>query len=348
MRREGHYATHTQEAIRAGKSLLKAWRTALRKVTASKAKSKAKKPTRPARKSKTTRPYVRKELLKVNNQNYRIKNGSVEIPTMFGDRVKIKLASYMLEKLEGKKSGGITLTKDRLFVSYSEIVEPVVPQGWLGMDLNLDNITTYDSRRCVKVTDMTRVRHIRTKCREKVGRFRRNDHRIRKEIAGKYGKKEKDRTTPLMHAAANEIVSRNQGIIMEDLTYMKDKWKKNGRTSKKTRTKLNSWGYHILQFMVEYKARRLGLPTKKVLATGTSSKCAECGGRLNSEAYRIVRCKNCRMSKDRDENAGRNILARGLWFGPVGFADEAMVRARSGRPDSNTSVDADQSSRGSP
>ena len=53
---------------------------------------------------------------------------------------------------------------------------------------------------------------------------------------------------------------------------------------------------------------------------------------------------------DRDKNAGRNILARGLWwFGPVGSASEAMaVRARSGKPDSNTLVDADQSSHGSP
>ena len=32
LRREGHYATHTQEAIKVGKSLLKAWRTALRKA----------------------------------------------------------------------------------------------------------------------------------------------------------------------------------------------------------------------------------------------------------------------------------------------------------------------------
>ena len=267
---------------------------------------------------------------------------------MFGKHVRIKLASYVTEKLEGKKLGGITITKDRLIVSCSETVGQVVPKGWLGMDLNLDNITTYDSKCCVKITDMSKVRRIREKCRRKVGHFKRNDHRIRKKIASKYGKKERDRTNPIMHAAVNEIVSCGQGIVMENLTGMRDRWKKNGKTSKKTRTKLNSWGYHILQFMVEYKARRLGLPTKKISAAGTSSRCAECGGKLNSEAYRIVRCRKCRVSVDRDENAGHNILARGLWFGPVGSAGEAMVRARSGRPDSNTSVDADQSSRGSP
>ena len=100
--------------------------------------------------------------------------------------------------------------------------------------------------------------------------------------------------------------------------------------------------------MVEYKARRLGLPTKKISAAGTSSRCAECGGKVNPKAHRMVTCTRCHVSIDRDKNAGKNILARGLWFGPVRSTDEAMVRARSGKPDSNTSVDADQSSRGSP
>ncbi len=353
MRRKGHYATHTQEAIKTGKSLLKAWRTALRKA-ARKAKDKKKgnaktRKSNPAKKpKKTTRPYVRKDVLKINNQNYKIIDGSIVIPAMLGDHVRIRLASYVSEKIQGGKLGGITLTKDRLIVSYSETVEQAVPDGWLGMDLNLDNITTYDSQCNVKVMDIAKVRHIREKCRGKVSRFKRNDHRVRKKIASKYGKKEKDRTTPIMHAAAGEIVSRNRGIVMEDLTDMKGKWKKGCGTSKKTRTKLNSWGYHILQFMVEYKARRLGLPTKKISAAGTSSRCAECGGKMNPEAHRMVTCTRCHVSIDRDKNAGKNILARGLWFGPVGSADEAMVRARSGKPDSNTSVDADQSSRGSP
>ncbi len=277
LRREGHYATHTQEAIKAGTSLLKSWRTVLRKA-ARKAKPKNRKNQSVKKPKKITRPYVRKELLKINNQNYKIIDGFIEIPMMLGNHVRIRLAPYVLEKIQGKKLGGITLTKDRLIVPYSETVEQTVPDGWLGMDLNLDNITTYDNQCNVKVTGMAKVRHVRTKCREKVGHLTRNDHRIRKEIAGKYGKKEKDRTAPLMHAAANEIISRNPGIVMEDLTDMKEGWKKGGKASRKTRTKLNSWGYHILQFMVEYKARRLGLPTKKVSAAGTSSRCAECGG----------------------------------------------------------------------
>ena len=47
---------------------------------------------------------------------------------------------------------------------------------------------------------------------------------------------------------------------------------------------------------------------------------------MKSEENRKLHCPSCGRMIDRDVNAARNILARGLRFGPVGLAGEAMVQ----------------------
>jgi len=60
------------------------------------------------------------------------------------------------------------------------------------------------------------------------------------------------------------------------------------------------------------------------------------------EENRLLHCPNCDFTLDRDVNAARNIVARGLRFKPVGSASEAMVQEPT-RPMVLLKVDADQS-----
>jgi transposase len=87
---------------------------------------------------------------------------------------------------------------------------------------------------------------------------------------------------------------------------------------------MNSWSFAELQRQIEYKARWEGLPVIYVKPHGTSSKCSICGHRL-SEENRQMKCASCGLTVDRDVNAARNILARGVRFAPVAQPVEAMV-----------------------
>jgi putative transposase len=80
---------------------------------------------------------------------------------------------------------------------------------------------------------------------------------------------------------------------------------------------------------LEYKARWDGIPVFYVPAWGTSTKCSICGNKtieLPNE-HRTLYCQKCNLKFDRDENAARNILAKGLLrFNSDGSSGEAMKR----------------------
>ena len=68
-----------------------------------------------------------------------------------------------------------------------------------------------------------------------------------------------------------------------------------------------------------------GISVFYVAAWGTSAKCATCGSRTYPNADRTLHCPNCRITFDRDENAAKNILAKGgLRFKPDGPPAEAV------------------------
>ena len=105
---------------------------------------------------------------------------------------------------------------------------------------------------------------------------------------------------------------------------------------------MNSWSYAELQRQIQYKADWNGIPVIYVRAFGTSAKCSMCGHRVLPEENRRLHCPKCDLTIDRDVNAARNILARGLRFKPVGSAHEAMVQERA-QAAPILRVDADQS-----
>jgi transposase len=91
---------------------------------------------------------------------------------------------------------------------------------------------------------------------------------------------------------------------------------------------MNSWSYGEIQRQVEYKARWEGVKVIYVPARNTSKWCSICGyNTLESTQCRLW-CSRCGTFLDRDENAARNIAARGLTFSPNGPPGEAMVEER--------------------
>lgn len=119
--------------------------------------------------------------------------------------------------------------------------------------------------------------------------------------------------------------ARGFGIVMEDLKGIRKLYRRGNLQAKNYRARMNSWSFYELQCQIEYKARWEGHPVIYVKPHGTSSKCSMCGHRL-SEENRMVKCLNCGLTIDRDVNAAKNILARGMRFVPDALPVEAMVQ----------------------
>lgn len=223
------------------------------------------------------------------------------------------------------KLGNITITDDKLIISYSKEVPEQKLVNFVGIDRNLNNATTYDSKGNNITYDLSKAKRIITTYSIVKSKFRRNDSRIRKKIFQKYGKLQKNRVHNILHYTSKKIVSQNSGIIMENLKGIRKLYRKGNWQGRKYRRRMNSWSFYELQRQIEYKARWLGLPVEYVRAGGTSTKCATCGSRQVPEEHRLMFCPTCKRSVDRDINAARNILLRGTRVVPDGTASEAVM-----------------------
>ena len=134
----------------------------------------------------------------------------------------------------------------------------------------------------------------------------------------------------------DEAKTRRYGIVMEKLTGIRRLYRKGNGQSRNYRARMNSWSYGELQRQVEYKARWEGVKVIYVPARDTSKRCSICGYKTLESTHRKLWCPHCGAMLDRDENAARNLAARGLRFSPNGPPGEAMVEER--EPENSTLI----------
>jgi putative transposase len=189
------------------------------------------------------------------------------------------------------------------------------------IDRNLDNVTTADTDWNIRrYGSLAKATLIKKKIRQIKRKFLRNDARIRKRVFGKCGKLQRDRVGHILNNVWSRIVKvaklNELAIVMEDITGIRKMYQKGNGQGKSYRARLNSWSYYELQRQIEYKARWEGLSVKYLPARGTSVKCSMCGSRTYPKGHRrTLYCPECRISCDRDQNAARNILAKGCGGG---------------------------------
>jgi putative transposase len=288
----------------------------------------------------TKKPYISRNHVVLDNKSYRIEDGFIRIPIEAWKYLFIPLTGYVLEKIKNVKLGSITITDDKIIISYSMDIPEKKPDIFLGIDRNLGNVTTYDSKGKHFVYDLSKAQKIISSYNEVKSKFRHNDSRIRKKIFQKYGKLQKNRVHNILHCTSKKIVSQNSGIIMEDLKGIRKLYRKGNGQGRKYRGRLNSWSFYEMQRQIMYKARWLGLSVEYVKAGRTSSKCAICRSRLVPEEHRMMFCPVCKRCTDRDINAAHNILLRGTQVVPDGAADEAVMTEPSSRELAICRVDA--------
>lgn len=284
----------------------------------------------------TKKPYAGKPIL-TDCYGFRIEGNRLRLVLRAHEYVYINLNPHTLQTISGHTVRSVTLTACTTSLAYSKEVATMELNGAIGIDRNLDNITIASSHGSVERFDLSKATEIKQTYREVKGHFTRNDARIRRVVYRKYGTRERNCVSWILHNVSASIVkqakTKHSAIIMEDLRGIRRLYRKGNGQGTDYRARLNSWSYFELQRQIEYKARWEGTPVIYVDARGTSANCSTCGSRTYPNGQRTLFCPRCNLSFDRDENAAKNILARGwLRFGHHGPPVEAVKGNESTTP----------------
>jgi putative transposase len=268
----------------------------------------------------TKNPYsVRPQIIAY--QGFKIKNGALRIPVGRRSFQCIPLASHTVSVLSDPvvTVRSFTLTPTSLSLCISKEIPQVECAEMIGVDRNLRNLTVGNESWVVQYDLSDTVRIAETTV-DIVGSFRRNDSRIRKKVASKYGCRRRNRTQYLLHSVTKRIVAeayqRGQAIVLENINGIRRVYRKGNGQGPKYRGRMNGWSFGEAQRQLEYKARWVGLPVihlSRKETRGTSVTCPQCGERLQEDARirRKLWCGECRIMMDRDVVAAINLSRRG-------------------------------------
>jgi hypothetical protein len=135
------------------------------------------------KKSDARKPYISKNHFIIDNQSYKIEQDTIRIPTEPERYVFNRLTRYILEKIKGTKPGNVTITDDKLIISYSKNIPEQKSSNFIGIDRNLNNLTICDSKGNFVVHDISKAQKIIASYSTVKNKFRRNDVRIRKKLS---------------------------------------------------------------------------------------------------------------------------------------------------------------------
>ena len=269
-------------------------------------------------------PYVTRPSL-TDCYGFRVIHRLVRLPIRRGEYTFIVLNDHTLRTMSGQVPRSLTLKSNSLSICIAKEIADIEPVGAIGIDRNLDNVTTADSEGSTLRHDLGRATEVKARCRETKSHFRRSDVRIRRVVYEKYGAIQRYRVGWILHNVSASIVRRAKekrfGIVTENIRGIRRLYRKGNGQGTNYRARLNSWSFYELQRQIEYKARWEGIPVAYVAARGTSVNCSKCGSRTTTypNGRRTLHCSECDISVDRDVNAARNILAKGgVRFTPDG------------------------------
>ena len=228
---------------------------------------------------------------------------------------------YMVERLRrpGIRPKTVSLDRNEIYVMYEEDVPDREPAAWAGVDMNAGN-NTYaltDGTVIIKRNDHTR--QYNAACCKILKVKRRGDRRVMAKYQAKAWGTYHNRVRNDIRVEARGMASAGYGVGHEELDIHR-LFNKNGRMSAYIRGRLKSTlnvGQRKGALVNALEAE--GLPHVGVDPAGTSAGCLMCGAKLKrssarprspSHDGRSMICQSCRVIRERDANAGANILFR--------------------------------------
>ena len=295
---------------------------------------------RPTRTPYTFRPQL------ISCYGFKIDNGQLQIPTARGSRFNIPLTKHTRDVISqpGVTVRSFTLTRNSLSLCIARDTPRIECVSTVGVDRNLRNLTVGNEQQTFQYDLSKTVQIARTTTRI-IASFHRDDARIRREIASKYGRRRTNRISHLLHNTTKTIVTmaveRREAIVLENIEGIRSLYRKGNGQGRRFRGRMNGWSFGQAQRQLEYKARWAGLPLIRLSryeTRSTSIVCPRCGERLQSDRHlkRKLWCQECRWLMDRDVVGAINIALRGrLRFDrsqPTTQAKSGAAEAMKGNP----------------
>lgn len=286
---------------------------------------------------KSSVPYLRRPMLKAENQSYRLnrETGRIRIPIRGTEGVQLDfpLSSWHRSILQDPAwgLGSLTVTPDRtIVVVRKDPPKQYEPEAAIALDTNeasLDGVAAGSGGATLQSVRFPEVRALQAthfRRRRRLARKKVNDRRVMRRLLSPEGRRERNRVTQRLHVVSKGIVAaaeERRAVVLEDL-----KMPHGGGRGRRMRRRLSSWPQGELHRQIEYKALAAGVPVIKVHPAWTSKTCPACGARRRDRVGQDFVCLVCDWEMDRQHNAGLNILKTAL------ASDEALARAVRFRP----------------
>ncbi len=285
------------------------------------------------RKKRSSVPYVRKLMLKAENQSYRLdrETGRLRIPIQGteGVQVHLPLSGWHRSFLSDSSwtLGSLTVVPGRIIlVVRKEMPKTYEPAGAIALDTNedsLDGVVASEEDTVPTVIPFGSVRRIQQthfRRRRRLATKKSHDRRVMRRLLNREGRRERNRVRQRLHRISKRLVqfaeNRKAAIVLEELTLHGA-----GGRSRRMNRRLSSWPRREIHRQIEYKAALAGVPVIKVNPAWTSKTCPVCGARRRDRVGKVFVCLMCDWEMDRQINAGMNILKTAL------ASNEALARA---------------------
>ena len=260
-------------------------------------------------------PILKKPCCYINNQNFKVKEDTIEFPVMVNGKSKrLSVKTKMTEKQKTifnfHKLGTMRIVvKNNILIAqivYETIEPEIATEGSiLGIDLGIKcpavsycsdgSIQFYGNGRQNKYM-RRHYRYLRKKLQKKkslkaVKRINNKEQRIMKDIDHK-----------ISCQIVKTAIKHNVNIIkLEQLQNIRSAT----RTSRKNNPGLHTWSFYRLAQFIEYKAKLAGIRVEYVNPAYTSQKCPVCGD-IHHANDRQYTC-NCGFRIHRDLLGAMNI-----------------------------------------
>jgi putative transposase len=232
---------------------------------------------------------------------FRLRGVSAVSMTLLSGRSKIALSigGYQAQRLREAELGEVDLCylpdKRRFRLHFSLKIDPPPPvetEGFLGVDLGINNIAVDSDGTRHAGGKLRRMRKVSRRVRRRLQKL---GTRGARRLLVKRRRKEARRATHVNHCISKQIVATakgtGRGVGVEDLTHIRSRT----TVRRADRAEHSGWAFHQLRFFLGYKCADTGIACVAVDPRNTSRTCPRCGcvDQRNRKSQAEFSCIHC-------------------------------------------------------